>query len=614
MKSILTNIAVFISLGYCFSQNVPQGFNFQAVARDGSNEVITNKEIKVEIAIISENIIVYREVHDATTSTTGVFNVIIGQGTTTDVFSSLNWGERTYRIRTRIDFNDGVGWQLAGESALLTVPYAMYALEAANGGSPGPPNILTIGSVVAGQTASATITGTSPQQTLNLVLPRGEKGDIGEPGSASSLTIGTVVSGQTASANITGTPPQQTLNLTLPKGDKGDKGDQGERGLKGDTGDPGPSNSLTIGTVVSGTAASASITGTPPNQILNLTLPKGDKGDPGDSGSGFSGSGTLGFIPRFSGSSSVSNSGIFQSTSGNLGIGTTSPEYLLDVRGTIRSNSLSELSSTNGLGTVTTFSPNGSMNARLSALVSNSNSGALVLGDTSGVAKYFGFVNPGGSGQLSLFGENNSANVIVSGTPGFPNCGFISIADTLGSTRIAAYVVNSNPFFEIRNTSGNTRAGFRINSNNQGEVFADLITMNFQDPDDNTKNICYSTLEGPEAAAYERGSAEIKNGEAYVPFSDHFKKIVNPNTVTILLTPYSIETYGLAVVEKSKDGFIVKELMHGKGNFKFDWEVKGVRKGHEEFKVVRDYEDSNNQKAPHSNESYNTGKMVVPIE
>ena len=48
--------------------------------------------------------------------------------------------------------------------------------------------------------------------------------------------------------------------------------------LKGNT---GPANTLTIGTVSSGASAAANITGVAPNQILNLTLPKGDKGDMG---------------------------------------------------------------------------------------------------------------------------------------------------------------------------------------------------------------------------------------------------------------------------------------------------------------------------------------------
>lgn len=46
-------------------------------------------------------------------------------------------------------------------------------------------------------------------------------------------------------------------------------------------GPPGPANTLTIGEVVASLFAGATITGTPPNQVLNLELPKGDKGDDG---------------------------------------------------------------------------------------------------------------------------------------------------------------------------------------------------------------------------------------------------------------------------------------------------------------------------------------------
>ncbi|WP_406858476.1 hypothetical protein ABEG18_12950 [Alsobacter sp. KACC 23698] len=46
----------------------------------------------------------------------------------------------------------------------------------------GPPNTLTIGSVTtgsAGSSASANITGTAPNQTLNLTIPRGDPGPVG---------------------------------------------------------------------------------------------------------------------------------------------------------------------------------------------------------------------------------------------------------------------------------------------------------------------------------------------------------------------------------------------------------------------------------------------------
>lgn len=132
---------------------------------------------------------------------------------------------------------------------------------------PGPANKLSIGTVSSGETATATITGSAPNQTLNLVLPNGE------PGPANSLKIGTVTKG-TAAATITGTAPDQTLDLVLPPGDNG------------------VTPALVAGTVTTlpaGSSATASLTptGTPNEYALNLGLPAGEAGAPGaGSGSG----------------------------------------------------------------------------------------------------------------------------------------------------------------------------------------------------------------------------------------------------------------------------------------------------------------------------------------
>ena len=69
-------------------------------------------------------------------------------------------------------------------------------------------------------------------------------------------------------------------------------------------------------------------------------------------------------------------------------------------------------------------------------------------------------------------------------------------------------------------------------------------------PDKPDKEIWYASLEGPEAAAYERGVATLSKGEAWVPFSESFGIVANPETMTVILTSHSADTYGLAVVEK----------------------------------------------------------------
>lgn len=155
-------------------------------------------------------------------------------------------------------------------------------------GNAGPSNTLAIGTVstgAAGSSAAATVTGTSPNQTLNLTIPQGNvgvKGDTGNTGPVNTLAIGTVTTGavgSSASASITGTAPNQTLNLTLPTG---------ATGATGTAGATGPANTLAIGTVTTGAAgsnASASITGTAPNQTLSLTIPQGVAGTAGTNGS-----------------------------------------------------------------------------------------------------------------------------------------------------------------------------------------------------------------------------------------------------------------------------------------------------------------------------------------
>lgn len=68
--------------------------------------------------------------------------------------------------------------------------------------------------------------------------------EVGPAGPANVLAIGTVTSGASASASITGTSPAQTLNLVLPQGDQGPQGVQGvtgPQGIEGPQGVPGVS-------------------------------------------------------------------------------------------------------------------------------------------------------------------------------------------------------------------------------------------------------------------------------------------------------------------------------------------------------------------------------------
>lgn len=100
---------------------------------------------------------------------------------------------------------------------------------------------VTVTTLPAGSQATATYDKTTG--TLALGIPQGSKGDTGATGAtgpANVLTIGSVTSGKVASATITGTAPNQVLNLVLEKGDKGETGETGPQGKTGETGKTGP--------------------------------------------------------------------------------------------------------------------------------------------------------------------------------------------------------------------------------------------------------------------------------------------------------------------------------------------------------------------------------------
>lgn len=103
-------------------------------------------------------------------------------------------------------------------------------------GPAGPPNVLEIGTVEtlpADQPATASITGESPAQKLNLGIPQGKQGATGNPGAPGkdgqtpTITVGTVTTldpGQDATAEITGETPNLVLSLGIPQGQPGKDG------------------------------------------------------------------------------------------------------------------------------------------------------------------------------------------------------------------------------------------------------------------------------------------------------------------------------------------------------------------------------------------------------
>ena len=94
------------------------------------------------------------------------------------------------------------------------------------------------------------------------------KGDTGETPDISIGTVTTVAPGTPASASMTGTPEEPVLNLSIPQGVVG------------------ATPNFTVGTVTTGEPGSSvivTITGTPEAPVLNVTIPQGMQGNTGSS-------------------------------------------------------------------------------------------------------------------------------------------------------------------------------------------------------------------------------------------------------------------------------------------------------------------------------------------
>ncbi len=121
-------------------------------------------------------------------------------------------------------------------------------------------------------------------------------------------------------------------------------------------------------------------------------------------------------------------------------------------------------------------------------------------------------------------------------------------------------------------------------------IAGDLVargTKNFaaSDPRDDSREIVYAALEGPEAGTYLRGNAATVDGEAVIELPRHFAEVTEPQGLTVQLTPQG-EWSQLFVAEMSPDRLVVRDAAGG-GGIEFSFLIQGVRKGYADYRVER---------------------------
>jgi hypothetical protein len=136
-KLLLLSFYLILSTFYLQAQaQAPQAFKYQAVIRDGSGQILADQAVGLQINLIEQmdfdTASVYIETHAVTTNAFGLVNLEIGRGTpVSGDFSMVNWANPTY-IQISLDAAGGTNYQEMGLAELLSVPYALYAGNAAN--------------------------------------------------------------------------------------------------------------------------------------------------------------------------------------------------------------------------------------------------------------------------------------------------------------------------------------------------------------------------------------------------------------------------------------------------------------------------------------------------
>jgi hypothetical protein len=131
MKRLFSILVAILLTASVWAQS-PQKMSYQAVVRNSNNSLVTTAQIRMRISILSGSATgtsVYSEVQTTTTNSNGLVSLEIGGGTG---FSTINWMNGSYFIKTETDPTGGTNYTITGVSQLLSVPYA-FATETVKG-------------------------------------------------------------------------------------------------------------------------------------------------------------------------------------------------------------------------------------------------------------------------------------------------------------------------------------------------------------------------------------------------------------------------------------------------------------------------------------------------
>ena len=239
-KRLITICAVIsvtasVFLSQQASAQTPEKMSYQAVVRDGNNDLLTEAQVGMQISILqgsASGTAVYVETQTPTANTNGLVSLEIGSGTAVSGdFTTINWANGPYFIKTETDPTGGINYTISGTSQLMSVPYALYAKESGSS-IPGPAGEDGVGITSTTDNNDGTFTlnfsDGSTFTTADLTGPQGATGPTGPQGAAGQdgqdgvgITSTTNNNDGTFTLNFSDNTSFTTADLTGPQGPAG---------------------------------------------------------------------------------------------------------------------------------------------------------------------------------------------------------------------------------------------------------------------------------------------------------------------------------------------------------------------------------------------------------
>ncbi len=568
LKNLLLATTFLFGAGLAFAQ-APQNFNYQAVARNASGNVLASQPVGIQITLhqtTPTGTVVYSETHAPTTTSIGLMNLSIGAGTVTSgTFNTIDWAAGPYYVEIGMDATGGTSYVSMGTQQLLSVPYALYAENSAPGpaGATGPagpqgPAGLDGADGIDGVDGAAGPTG--PQGPAGLDGAVGATGPAGPMGPAGANGLDGAV-GATGPMGPMGPAGANGLDgavgATGPTGPMGPAGANGLDGAVGATGPAGPmgpagANGLDGAVGATGPAGSANITGTT-NYLIKFTAA------------------TTG------GNSLMQDNG----TSMSVGIAPAN-QYLLNVY-------RMQLTATgDGQHTLYGYRTRDSQNDGTAYSVGATNSataGYSFWGDlyTFGVAgfNYNDYTRCGGTlGAEQSGGYWGSLGYRSSGSLNYGVYGSSAYASGGGYLPTTGMAGVGGGFFG--DMVGSVSKGKVVGQFNQGELFAaynigDVYTSghNIEMVSAGENKVPAYTVTSTEVTVYNKGKVQLNNGTAYIRFDANYSSLLGDAPV-VTASPMGA-CNGVYISSVDRNGFTITEQNNGTSNVEISWIAVGDR-------------------------------------